>query len=56
MGKELKENWKDTGKQLGGAFKSLGKTLFKTGKVDEAVTRDDEREAEKKAQANEENK
>lgn len=29
----LKEDWKGTGKQLGGAFASLGKTLLRTAKV-----------------------
>ena len=42
MADNLKKDWKETGKQLGGAFKSLGKTLFSTGKlvvekVDEAL-------------------
>ncbi len=45
MADDLKNGWKETGKQLGGAFKSLGKTLFNTGKkvvkkVDEALTED----------------
>ena len=29
----LKNDWKDTGKSLGGAFASLGKTLIRTAKV-----------------------
>lgn len=29
----LKDDWKGTGKQLGGAFANLGKTLLKTAKV-----------------------
>lgn len=29
----LKEDWKDTGKRLGGAFSDLGKTLIRTAKV-----------------------
>lgn len=33
MGKDLKSSWKKTGKQLGGAFKSLGISLAKTGKT-----------------------
>lgn len=28
-----KENWKDTGRDLGHAFKGLGKTLLKTAKT-----------------------
>ena len=28
----LKDNWKDTGKELGHAFGALGKTLVKTAK------------------------
>ena len=35
----LKDDWKETGKDLGGAFADLGKTLVRTGKtaVDKAV-------------------
>ena len=35
----LKDDWKETGKDLGGAFADLGKTLVRTGKtaVDQAV-------------------
>ena len=29
----LKDDWKDTGKDLGGAFTGLGKTLIRTAKV-----------------------
>lgn len=29
----LKDEWKDTGKDLGGAFANLGKTLLRTAKV-----------------------
>ncbi len=29
----IKDDWKDTGKQLGGAFANLGKALIKTAKV-----------------------
>ena len=29
----LKDEWKDTGKNLGGAFANLGKTLIRTAKV-----------------------
>ena len=29
----LKDDWKDTGKQLGGAFANLGRTLIKTAKI-----------------------
>lgn len=29
----LKDDWKDTGKDLGGAFTNLGKTLIRTAKV-----------------------
>ena len=29
----LKDEWKDTGKDLGGAFTNLGKTLIRTAKV-----------------------
>ena len=36
---DIKNSWKNTGAGLGGAFKSLGKTLVNTGKkgVDKAV-------------------
>ena len=27
----LKEDWKETGKDLGGAFKQLGKSIVKSG-------------------------
>lgn len=30
---ELKEAWKQTGAELGGAFKELGKALIKSGKL-----------------------
>ena len=31
MAKDLRGSWKQTGKELGHAFKDLGKTLIKTG-------------------------
>ena len=31
MAKDLRDSWKQTGKELGHAFKDLGKTLIKTG-------------------------
>ena len=31
--KDLKDSWKDTGRDLGHAFRDLGKTLLKTGKT-----------------------
>lgn len=31
MAKDLKDSWKTTGKELGHAFRDLGKTLIKTG-------------------------
>ena len=33
MGKDLKNDWKETGVGLGHAFRDLGKTLLKTGKT-----------------------
>lgn len=33
MSKDLRESWKQTGKELENAFKNLGKTLIKTGAV-----------------------
>ena len=46
MAKDLRDNWKDTGKALGHAFRDLGKTLIKTGstaakKVDSWANRED---------------
>ena len=31
MADSLKESWKETGKDLGGAFKQLGKSIVKSG-------------------------
>lgn len=33
MANDLRSKWKKTGKELGHAFKDLGKTLVKTGAV-----------------------
>ncbi len=49
MGKDLKESWKETGKELGFAFRDLGKTLIKTGatamkKADEWANREENTE------------
>ena len=48
----LKDDWKETGKDLGGAFANLGKTLVRTGKtaVDKAVDWAESDDAEKKAE------
>ena len=48
----LKDDWKETGKDLGGAFADLGKTLVRTGKtaVDKAVDWAESDDAEKKAE------
>lgn len=48
----LKDNWKETGKGLGHAFRDLGKTLVKTAstaakKADEWANGDDENKEEK---------
>ena len=50
----LKDDWKETGKDLGGAFKQLGKSLVKSGKkvvntVDEWSESEDDEEAAAKA-------
>ena len=50
---ELKESWKETGKDLGGAFKQLGKTIVKSGatvvnKANDWVERDDAKEEARK--------
>ena len=50
----LKDDWKETGKDLGGAFADLGKTLVRTGKtaVDKAVdwAENDEKKVEEAAE------
>ncbi len=45
----LNNEWKDTGKSLGGAFANLGKTLIKTAKVgvDKAEAWADDKDPEK---------
>ena len=45
----LNDEWKNTGKPLGGAFANLGKTLIKTAKVgvDKAEAAQRKREAER---------
>ena len=50
---ELKESWKETGKDLGGAFKQLGKTIVKSGatvvnKANDWAERDDAKEEARK--------
>ena len=50
--KDLKDSWKDTGRDLGHAFRDLGKTLLKTGKTalkkaDEWANREEDQEEEK---------
>lgn len=53
----LRDDWKNTGKDLGNAFANLGKTLVKSGadvaqKADNLVNGDDKaKEAEKAAEA-----
>lgn len=52
----LKEDWKETGKDLGGAFKSLGKSIVKSGakvvnKANDWSERDDDKEAAAKAKS-----
>ena len=47
----LRDDWKETGKDLGGAFKQLGKSLVKSGatvvnKANDWAERDDAKEAE----------
>ena len=49
----LKDDWKETGKDLGGAFKQLGKSIVKSGatvvnKANDWAERDDAKEAAKK--------
>ena len=49
----LKEDWKETGKDLGGAFKQLGKSIIKSGatvvdKANDWAERDDAKEAARK--------
>ncbi len=51
MGNDLKSTWKETGKELGHAFKGLGKSIVKTGskamkKADEWANREDAPAAE----------
>ena len=47
----LRDDWKETGKDLGGAFKQLGKSLVKSGatvvnKANDWAERDDAKEVE----------
>ena len=49
----LKDDWKETGKDLGGAFKQLGKSIVKSGatvvnKANDWAEKDDDKEAAKK--------
>ncbi len=49
----LKDDWKETGKDLGGAFKQLGKSIIKSGatvvdKANDWAERDDAKEAARK--------
>ena len=49
----LKDDWKETGKDLGGAFKQLGKSIVKSSavvvnKANDWAERDDAREAAQK--------
>lgn len=49
----LKDDWKETGKDLGGAFKQLGKSVVKSGavvvnKANDWAERDDAKEAARK--------
>ena len=49
----LKDDWKETGKDLGGAFKQLGKSIVKSGavvvnKANYWAERDDAKEAARK--------
>ena len=49
----LKEDWKETGKDLGGAFKQLGKSIVKSGatvvnKANDWAERDDAKEEARK--------
>ena len=50
----LREDWKETGKDLGGAFKQLGKSIVKSGatvvnKANDWAERDDAKEEARKA-------
>jgi len=50
----LKDDWKETGKDLGGAFKQLGKSIVRSGavvvnKANDWSERDDDNEAAAKA-------
>lgn len=61
MAKDLKDSWKETGVELGHAFRDLGKTLLKTGskavkKVDEWANREDCEQEQPAEQAPEEEK
>lgn len=52
----LKDDWKETGKDLGGAFKQLGKSIVKSGavvvnKANDWAERDDAKEAARKEKA-----
>ena len=52
----LRDDWKNTGKDLGSAFANLGKTLVKSGadvaqKADNLVNGNDEKKEEAKAEA-----
>lgn len=58
MAKDLRENWKETGKGLGHAFRDLGKSLIKTGatalkKADDWANKED-KEPEAAPKQNEE--
>ena len=49
----LKDDWKETGKDLGGSFKQLGKSIVKSGavvvnKANDWAERDDAKEAARK--------
>ena len=49
----LKDDWKETGKDMGGAFKQLGKSIIKSGatvvdKANDWAERDDAKEAARK--------
>lgn len=53
MADSLKESWKETGKDLGGAFKQLGKSIVKSGatvvnKANDWAERDDAKEEARK--------
>jgi len=52
----LKDDWKETGKDLGGAFKQLGKSIVKSGavvvnKANDWAERDDAKEAAREEKA-----